>query len=76
MATIIALSANKLYLKKDSTLSSFNRIKSDLYEDGYKAVINDKYDADMIMDNMYIKDEFQKYNKEQLEEFGIDVYDW
>ena len=77
VVTIIALSADELYLRKDSTLSTFGRVKSEVYADGYKKVINDKYDVDTIMNELYENtDEIVKYNKADLEELGIVVKDW
>ena len=76
VATVIALSANELYLKEDSTLSTFRRVKSEVYTNGYKGVINDKYDADTIMNEMHHKDGFVEYNKLELRELGIEIYDW
>lgn len=77
VASVIALSADELYLRKDSTLSSFGRAKSETYADGYKGVINDKYNVNDIMQKMYEEtNEIVKFNKEDLEELGIEVYEW
>lgn len=77
VSSVIALSTDEIYLKKGSTLSTFGRVKSDVNANGYKGVINDKYDAEAIMNEFYHKsNDLIKYNKADLEELGIEVKDW
>jgi hypothetical protein len=80
IATIIALSADELYFREGSVLSTIepynNKHKSEKnYFYGYKEVINDKYDSDKIIEELYYKETYSliEYGKDELAELGVIV---